>query len=54
MFLFSMQTGFYPAFISSFTWEQCLGPEADHLSPFAGMDKSTCSCLSAVPYIFIV
>ena len=34
MFLFSIQTGFYPAFISSFTWEQCMGPEANHLSPF--------------------
>jgi hypothetical protein len=50
----SIQTGVYPAFISGFTWEQCLGPEADHLSPFTGTDKSTCSCLSAVPYVFIV
>ena len=50
----SIQAGVYPAFISSFTWEQCLGPEADHLSSFTGMDNSTCSCFSAVPYVFIV
>jgi len=50
----SIQAEVYPAFISSFMWEQCLGPEADHFSPFTGMDKSTCSCLSAVHYVCIV